>query len=606
MNRIITATLVALFVLSVGACSKDNPTAPAISQISLQPNTVQLLSVGATSPLVATVSAGNTPVTNATVSWVSSAPSVATVTASGLSVTVTAVSEGTATITATTGSNITATALVTVTTPKQLTVTTAGTGSGAVTSAPAGVTCTRAGGASTGTCTGSFAHAATVALTAVSATGSTFTSWSGACTGATTCNVTMDQARAVTATFSVISNTLSLTLAGTGNGTVTSTPAGISCTRTGVTNSGTCSSDYVFATPVTLTPVAAAGSAFTGWTGACTGVAACAVTLDQARAVTATFTFITNTLAVTLDGAGSGNVTSSPAGVSCTRLGGVNSGMCTFGFAPGTAVTLTATGDVAMVFAGWSGASCTGTATCAVTLDQARTTTATFDNPCSVTTYSIGTTANGTVNAAGCPRVGTPSLLFAYTVLTQTIFRAEATSTNATGRVLSIVPPFGATFTTAASTAPVGYAMVAPGSYYTGFAQGTPAGTFTFTTTVNPTLTCESMSTTLGVTLDASMFATPTCAAYTPTGLPATSARTLVTTLPGAKVLHITVTSTAFQPVIELRDGTSGAVVKTTATDAVSGTAELTFTPPFTNGYRIMITSRAAGSTGAYRLVIDP
>jgi hypothetical protein len=40
---------------------------------------------------------------------------------------------------------------------------------------------------------------------------------------------------------------------------------------------------------VTLTPTADAGSTFTGWSGACTGTGTCTVTMDQDRAVTATF-----------------------------------------------------------------------------------------------------------------------------------------------------------------------------------------------------------------------------------------------------------------------------------------------------------------------------
>ncbi len=75
-----------------------------------------------------------------------------------------------------------------------LTVTKAGTGSGSVTSAPAGITC----GA---TCSASYALNTAVTLTAARASGSTFSGWSGACTGTGSCSVTMSQARSVTATF---------------------------------------------------------------------------------------------------------------------------------------------------------------------------------------------------------------------------------------------------------------------------------------------------------------------------------------------------------------------------------------------------------------------
>ncbi len=75
--------------------------------------------------------------------------------------------------------------------------------------------------------------------------------------------------------------------------------------------------------------------------------------MDQARSVTATFTTATYTLTVDLGGAGSGTVTSSPAGINC----GVD---CSEVYNHGTLVTLTATPSVGSVFGGWSGA-CSGT-----------------------------------------------------------------------------------------------------------------------------------------------------------------------------------------------------------------------------------------------------
>lgn len=76
---------------------------------------------------------------------------------------------------------------------------------------------------------------------------------------------------------------LTVTKNGTGSGTVTSSPAGISC-------GSTCTASYTSGTPVTLTATPAAGSAFTGWSGACSGTSACTVTMNSAKNVTATFT----------------------------------------------------------------------------------------------------------------------------------------------------------------------------------------------------------------------------------------------------------------------------------------------------------------------------
>ncbi len=80
----------------------------------------------------------------------------------------------------------------------------------------------------------------------------------------------------------VSGHTLTVTKAGTGSGTVTSSPAGIDC-------GATCSAEFTEGTMVTLTATPAAGSTFTGWSGACSGTGTCTVTMDQDRAVTATF-----------------------------------------------------------------------------------------------------------------------------------------------------------------------------------------------------------------------------------------------------------------------------------------------------------------------------
>jgi Divergent InlB B-repeat domain len=75
---------------------------------------------------------------------------------------------------------------------------------------------------------------------------------------------------------------LTVGLAGTGAGTVTSSPPGIHC-------GDDCAEDYERGTEVTLTAGASPGSAFVAWSGACTGSASCQITMDDAKDVTATF-----------------------------------------------------------------------------------------------------------------------------------------------------------------------------------------------------------------------------------------------------------------------------------------------------------------------------
>jgi hypothetical protein len=77
-------------------------------------------------------------------------------------------------------------------------------------------------------------------------------------------------------------HTLTVSKTGTGSGTVTSNPSGINC-------GSDCSVAYGAGTTVTLTASPAAGSTFTGWSGACSGTGSCQVTMDAAKSVTAGF-----------------------------------------------------------------------------------------------------------------------------------------------------------------------------------------------------------------------------------------------------------------------------------------------------------------------------
>ena len=86
---------------------------------------------------------------------------------------------------------------------------------------------------------------------------------------------------------------------GLGNGTVTGT--GIAC--------GTdCTELYGYETSVTLTAAALPGSRFTGWGGACTGLApTCALTMETTKVATASFGRIVNGFLCTIVGTNGGN-----------------------------------------------------------------------------------------------------------------------------------------------------------------------------------------------------------------------------------------------------------------------------------------------------------
>ncbi|MBV9483701.1 MAG: hypothetical protein JO249_23550, partial [Acidobacteria bacterium] len=159
----------------------------------------------------------------------------------------------------------------------QLTVSDSGTGKGTVTSNPAGVNCGS-------TCVGSFTAGTTVVLTAVPAANATFNGWSGACSGTGSCTVVLSASTTVTATFSASTAVqLSVSLAGHGSGTVTSSPSGINCPQS-------CTAGFPGGTQVILTARPAAGFPFAGWSGACSGTGtSCTLTVKAASSATATF-----------------------------------------------------------------------------------------------------------------------------------------------------------------------------------------------------------------------------------------------------------------------------------------------------------------------------
>jgi alpha-tubulin suppressor-like RCC1 family protein len=287
------------------------------------------------------------------VTWTSSDSTVATINATGLT---TGVSSGSTTITATSGDRSGSTTLTVVGRPT-LAVVKAGSGSGTVTSSPPGIDCGT-------TCSAPYDGGTVVTLTATPATGSTFTGWNGCDTvSGTTCTVTMNASRSVTATFTLQRFTLTVNKAG--SGTVTSSPPGIDCGTT-------CSAPYDGGTVVTLTATPAIGSIFTGWSGcnAASGTT-CTVAMSAATSVTATFTLQRFTLTVNKAGMGSGTVTSNPPGIDCGTT-------CSAPYDGGTVVTLTATPATGSIFTGWSGCDAVSGTTCTVTMSAARSVTASF------------------------------------------------------------------------------------------------------------------------------------------------------------------------------------------------------------------------------------
>ena len=260
----------------------------------------------------------------------------------------------------------------------QLAVTAPTTGAGTVTSTPLGINCP-------GTCSASFSQNTQVTLTATAGTNYSFGGWSGSCSGTGTCNLTMTAAASVTPVFNPNSG-VSVTAPAAGAGTITSSPAGISCPTT-------CTASFAPNTQLTLTATPGNNYTFGGWGGSCSGTGTCSLTVNGSVSITAAFN---PDLTVTAPATGTGTITSSPAGINCPTT-------CTASFPQNTQVTLTATAGSNYSFAGWSG-SCSGSGACSLIATTPASVSASFNPDLTVSLLGAGT---GTVTSSpagiNCP-----------------------------------------------------------------------------------------------------------------------------------------------------------------------------------------------------------
>ncbi|TMB15409.1 MAG: DUF3466 family protein [Deltaproteobacteria bacterium] len=151
-----------------------------------------------------------------------------------------------------------------------------------------------------------------------------------------------------------------------GQGSIQSSPAGINCGQV-------CAAAFDQGTSVALTAAPASGFRFDGWGGACSGPGGCTVTMQGETQVWATFAAIPPTqhaMTVILTGTGSGTVSSQPNGIDCGST-------CSATFDEGVGVTLTPAAAAGSQFDGWGGA-CTGTDSCAVSMNREQVVAARF------------------------------------------------------------------------------------------------------------------------------------------------------------------------------------------------------------------------------------
>jgi alpha-tubulin suppressor-like RCC1 family protein/uncharacterized protein YfaP (DUF2135 family) len=222
-----------------------------------------------------------------------------------------------------------------------------------------------------------------VTLTASTNPGFILSGWSGACSGTDpTCTVSMDgdscqssggKEKQVTATFTT-AYTLTATKTGDGEGAVTPNIGTLNWSG----NIGT--GIYGNGSSVILTANANPGSIFSGWSGACTGTATtCTVSLFQTKSVTAVFKMM---YPVILTKAGSG------AGVVMDQYGDLLTDSSSY--VSSSSVRLSAYPNSGSKFYAWGGACSGAVSPCTVTMDAAKSVTATFDLPNVLTVYRVG------------------------------------------------------------------------------------------------------------------------------------------------------------------------------------------------------------------------
>ena len=168
---------------------------------------------------------------------------------------------------------------------------------------------------------------------------------------------------------------------GNATGRVTSSPAGIDC-------GDVCEASFPELIDVDLTATPDAGAVFAGWSGPCSGTGSCRVYAQDGLTVTAQFDTVGTTYPLSVSTVASGTVTSVPAGIDC----GTD---CDESYPAGTTVELRWSAPAGYALQAWSG-DCSGPDACRVTMNGAKTVTASF----AVTSFDETATLPGVNHSA--------------------------------------------------------------------------------------------------------------------------------------------------------------------------------------------------------------
>ncbi len=190
-----------------------------------------------------------------------------------------------------------------------------------------------------------------------------------------------------------------------GSGTVSSSDGAISC-------GSVCSASYPGSSAVTLSATPASGYTFSGWSGACYGIASsiCTVTVTNNVSVGATFAVMPATYALSVSKSpNGGTITSSDGFINCGA-------MCSSAYSANTNITLSASASSGYVHAGWSVSGATVVSGC---------------SPSAASSCTVSMAANGSVTAYFSPVATTYTL----TVTKTTLYASSGTISSSPGGI---------------------------------------------------------------------------------------------------------------------------------------------------------------------------
>jgi uncharacterized repeat protein (TIGR02543 family) len=420
-------------------------------------------------------------------------------------------------------------------TATQYTLSTATTGSGAVSKSPDQPT---------------YNSGSIVVLTATPAAGYAFSGWSGSATGSTNpLNVAMSASKTISATFVAIPQ-YSLTVTTAGNGTVSKSPD---------------QPTYNSGSSVVLTATPAAGYRFSAWSGSATGSTnPLTVTMSASKTITATFV-PTNQYTLAITTVGNGTVTKSPDQLSYTN---------------NTSVSMTAVPAAGYRFSAWSGSSTGSTNPRSITMNGNKAVTATFVQLTQYT-LTVNTPVNGTVTKSpNQPTYDTGSIVV-------------LTATPAAGYAFS-----GWSGSATGSTNPLNVAMSANKTISATF-TAVPQYSLTVTTagngTVSKTPDQPTYNSGSSVVLTAAPAAGSTFSGWG--GSAAGSANPLTVTMSTSKTITATFAAVQVQYLLTVNSTGNGTVTKTPDQPAYDNGSVVTLTAIPAAGYRFSGWNGAATGT---------